>query len=85
MIIEDGINVDQAEAYALEVFQRLADGMVIVPHELSEEGIRAHFREAEIRSEGASVLPYLALQRTEVVSQLHDWGVDDVVLVSTHG
>ncbi|MFH1416394.1 MAG: 2-oxoacid:acceptor oxidoreductase subunit alpha, partial [Elusimicrobiota bacterium] len=83
-ILEDGINVQSVERFALQIFNDLADGMVIVPSSRIEEGIRAHYREAGIKSEGASVLPYLALEEyPELLENMKSRGIKDVMLLST--
>ncbi len=80
---EDGIKVGAVEQMALDVHDRLADAEVIVPHDRIRDGMCAHRDEAGIMSEGASVLPYLALQLPAIQAQLRARGVQDVVLIST--
>ena len=80
---EDGIKTGAVEQMALDVHVRLADAEVVVPHGRVPDGVRAHYHEAGLISEGASVLPYLALQLPAIGGLLHSRGAQDVVLLST--
>ena len=45
---EDGSNVPEVERFAFEVLQRLADGMLIVPHDRIDRGVREHWLQGGI-------------------------------------
>ena len=83
-VSEDGINVDEPEEFAVEVFNALADAVVVVPHDQIPAAIKGHFDEAGLKNEGASVLPYASLAvYPELVEYLKERGVKHIALVAT--